>query len=157
MRQEPNRSGNLTPDGIESANGTLVNRNSLEAKLGLEGFDVRTREEKVSRPQENRPEDGVESNYKAEDARDAAKNDLDFLSGLAMPLVTVFLWPPVFKAVWEWLTAYAQKTRDFSQLVLGLPRGFGKTTLIKLFILYCILFTKKKFILVINAREDLAV
>lgn len=87
---------------------------------------------------------------------DSARNSLDFLAALAMPTVFQYLYPPVFLAVWAWLTQYVVKVRDFSQLCLGLPRGFGKSTLMKVFILYCILFTKKKFILVIAARAELA-
>lgn len=92
----------------------------------------------------------------AQSVQDAARSSLDFLAALATPLVFVFCFPVILKGVWNWLCTYAQKSRDFSQLALGLPRGFGKTTLIKLFILYCILFTKKRFILIICARADLA-
>lgn len=92
----------------------------------------------------------------ADDIHHNAKNSLDFLAALAMPAIFQFFFPPVFLTVWEWLTGYVQKVRDFSQLCLGLPRGFGKSTLMKVFILYCILFTKKKFILIIAARAELA-
>jgi hypothetical protein len=88
---------------------------------------------------------------------EAAKRSLDFLASLAMPLIYQYCFPPVFLSVWEWLTTYAQKTRDFSQLALGLPRGFGKTAIIKLFVLYCILFTKKKFILILCENERKAI
>lgn len=80
---------------------------------------------------------------------DAAKGSLDFLAALAMPLVYRYAFPSVFLSVWNWLTEYVNKPRDFSQLALGLPRGFGKTMVIKLFVLYCILFTKKQFILIL--------
>jgi len=88
---------------------------------------------------------------------DAAKGALDFLAALAMPLVYKYAFPPVFLAVWQWLLEYISKPRDFSQLALGLPRGFGKTMLMKLFILYCILFTQRKFILVISENVAKAV
>lgn len=88
--------------------------------------------------------------------QEAAKSSLDFLASLAMPAVFVHMYPLVFLAVWMWLLEYTHKVRDFSQLALGLPRGFGKTTLIKIYILYCILFTKKKFILVISSTASLA-
>lgn len=88
---------------------------------------------------------------------DAAKGALDFLAALAMPLVYKYAFPPVFLAVWQWLLEYIAKPRDFSQLALGLPRGFGKTMLMKLFILYCILFTQRKFILVISENVAKAV
>lgn len=88
--------------------------------------------------------------------QDVAKNSLDFLASLAMPAVFSFLYPPLFQAIWKWLLDFTNRTRDFSQLALGLPRGFGKTTLIKIYILYCILFTNKKFILVISSTATLA-
>lgn len=79
----------------------------------------------------------------------AAKESLDFLAAMCMPLVFKYLFPKEFKAIWEWLCANVHKTRDFSQLALGIPRGFAKTTFIKIFIIYTILFTKKQFILII--------
>ena len=85
-----------------------------------------------------------------------ARNSLDFLAGLAAPLVFKFYFPPVFLSVWLWLLSFVNKIRSFPQLALGLPRGFGKTTVIKLFVLYCILFTNKKFILVISNTAKLA-
>lgn len=91
-----------------------------------------------------------------EELANAARSSLDFLAGLAMPLIYKYAFPPVFLAVWQWLTSYVQKTRDFSQLALGLPRGFGKTIVIKLFILWCILFTQKKFILILCETQSKA-
>lgn len=79
----------------------------------------------------------------------AAKDSLDFLAALAMPTVYQYAFPDTFISVWDWLCTNVHKVRDFSQLALGLPRGFGKTMVIKLFILYTILFTQKKFILVL--------
>ena len=87
----------------------------------------------------------------------AAKESLDFLAALAMPLVYQYAFPPVFLSVWQWLLEYISKPRTFPQLALGLPRGFGKTMLMKLFILFCILFTKRKFILVISENVAKAV
>jgi hypothetical protein len=84
---------------------------------------------------------------------DAAKNDLNFLSALAMPTVFEFDWSRIFVAIWLWLIQEITPKRYFPNLALGLPRGFGKTTLVKLFILYCILFTDRKFILVLSATE----
>lgn len=87
---------------------------------------------------------------------DLARDSLDMLAGLAAPTVFKYLFPPVFISVWLWLVNYVKKPRAFPQLALGLPRGFGKTTVVKLFILYCILFTNKKFILVISNTAKLA-
>ncbi len=97
-----------------------------------------------------------EQTFNTQEVHDAAKTSLDFLGALAAPMSFIFCFPPVFISVWIWLVSYIQKPRTFPQLALGLPRGFGKTTVIKLFVLYCILFTNKKFILVISSTSKLA-
>lgn len=112
--------------------------------------------EKLTEEQVPEEAPATEAAFSTVQAEEAARESLDFLAALAMPLVFKYLFPPVFKSVWIWLLSYVHKTRDFSQLALGLPRGFGKTMLIKVFILYCILFTKKKFILVICGTQTKA-
>jgi len=107
-------------------------------------------------PQEPEPEPIKEATFDTEQIRDAAKNSLDFLAAMAMPTVFKYFFPPVFQAIWNWLVSYVHRTRDFSQLAIGLPRGFGKTMLIKIFILYVILFTKKQFILIICGTQTKA-
>ena len=96
----------------------------------------------------------VSATFEAQEVTDLAKNSLDFLAALAMPAVYQYAFPPIFLSVWSWLTQYSHKIRDFSQLALGLPRGFGKTMLMKLFILYCILFTTRRFILVLCENQS---
>lgn len=91
----------------------------------------------------------TEGSFNATEVATMARESLDFLAALAMPTIFKYFFPPVFLSVWNWLLEYVHKTRDFSQLALGLPRGFGKTMVVKLFILYCILFTRKQFILVL--------
>jgi len=93
----------------------------------------------------------------SEEVRQLAKNDLDFLAALIMPTVFKYCFPAVFKeGVWPWLLSYVHQKRTFPQLALGLPRGFAKSTLMKIFLMYCILFTKRKFILIIAATGPLA-
>jgi hypothetical protein len=89
--------------------------------------------------------------FEAADLAEQAKNDLDTLTALAMPEVFEFGWPRILQGVWGWLRQEIEPKRYFPNMALGLPRGFGKTTLVKLFILYCILFTDRKFILVMSA------
>ena len=74
----------------------------------------------------------------SEEVDKAARFDLDFLAALIMPTIFEFCFPDVFKSAWAWLLDFASKPRTFPQLALGLPRGFGKTTLVKIFIIYCI-------------------
>ena len=88
--------------------------------------------------------------------QESARQSLDFLAALAMPDVYKYAFPMVFLGIWQWLSSYAHKVRDFSQLAIGLPRGFSKTTVLKLYILYCVLFTKKTFILYIGGTQSKA-
>lgn len=113
---------------------------SVEDKLGFTEPEEKQREISVS----------------TQEVSNAAKGDLDFLAALAMPEIFSYRFPPVFLSVWQWLLSYTVKVRDFSQLALGLPRGFGKTTLIKIYVLWCILFSNKRFILVISSTASLA-
>lgn len=92
----------------------------------------------------------------SEDIQKLAKQDLDFLAALIMPTIFTYCFPPVFKTVWNWLLSYVHQDRIFPQLALGLPRGFGKTTLIKIFIIFCVLFTNKRFILIVSSTAKLA-
>lgn len=87
--------------------------------------------------------------YNTEDVKKFCKESLDFLAAMAMPTVFKYFFCKTFQFVWAWLIENVNTVREFPQLALGLPRGFGKTMLMKIFILYCILFTKKKFILVV--------
>lgn len=123
---------------------------SLESKLGFTPQEIRG---ELPEPEEQTVQ---EASFNFDEVVKIAKESLDFLAGLAMPTVYKFAYPPVFLAVWAWLLSFSFKTRDFSQLALGLPRGFGKTTLIKLYVVFCILFTNKKFILVISSTATLA-
>ena len=124
------------------------NRESLLEKLG-------GTETPIESPIQDQPE-VAEIGASSDEIQNLAKNDLDFLAAISMPLIFSFCFPDTFKILWEWLLSWANKPRVFPQLALGLPRGFGKTTVIKLFILFCILFTKKKFILVICESSTLA-
>jgi hypothetical protein len=97
-----------------------------------------------------------EAVFNTDQVIELARTSLDFLAAMSMPTIFAFCFPPVFISIWLWLVSYVHKARDFSQLAIGLPRGFGKTSVIKLFILYCILFTKKQFILIINDTSSKA-
>jgi hypothetical protein len=113
-------------------------------KLGLSG----ELSENLGEPEQVPAEQFTEQTYNVQEVEELAKNSLDFLAALAMPGVFKYLYPPLFKAAWDWLLSFIHRERDFSQLALGLPRGFSKTTFVKIFCLYVILFTKRQFILI---------
>lgn len=91
----------------------------------------------------------TEESFVNEEAIELAKINLDFLAGIAMPEVFKYLFPPILHAVWHLILKYVYQYSSEPKIALGIPRGHGKTTLIKLFLLYCIIFTKRRFILVL--------
>ena len=104
-------------------------------------------QELESFPQQN---DG----YKYEEVYQLAKTDMDFFAGLALPEVYKYAFPDLYLQLWNLVTSTFYKKRDFSRYALGLPRGFAKTLVVKLLILYSILYTPKRFILVLCENEE---
>lgn len=92
-----------------------------------------------------------------QEAIEAAKKDLNFLAALVLGEHMLYLFPAMFLALWEFLKSKVHLIRDFPQLAIGIPRAFAKTTFVKIFIVFCVLFTTKKFILVISSNEDHAI
>ena len=85
---------------------------------------------------------------------EACRQDLNFLAPMAMPDTFEEDFPAVHLLIWQMLTAeLVKETRGFPKIALGIPRGHAKTTIVKLAILYAILFTKRKYILVISSIE----
>jgi hypothetical protein len=123
----------------------------IETQLGFEDFTIAPRA-----PAPLPEPEFQEGSFNTAEVEKLAKESLDFLAGLCLPTVFKYLFPAVFKAIWSWLLSYVHKVRDFSQLAIGLPRGFGKTMLIKIFIVYVILFTRKQFILIICGTQTKA-
>ena len=44
-----------------------------------------------------------EAAFSTQEVQELARNDLDFLAALVMPTIFRFCFPPVLKAVWQWL------------------------------------------------------
>lgn len=89
--------------------------------------------------------------------RELARQDVNFLAGLAMPTVFEYEFPHIHLSIWDLLLQEQAKLHRNPHIALGIPRGFGKTTLVKLFILNCILHTRVRFILVTCSTEQHAV
>jgi hypothetical protein len=90
----------------------------------------------------------------SEEAAELTRKDLNFLGMLADPEEFTMSFPPFYIALFGMLTACKEKLERFA---IGIPRGFAKTTFIKLLCLWYILFSRKQFILIVGASEDLAV
>lgn len=90
----------------------------------------------------------------SEEAAELTRKDLNFLGMLADPEEFTMAFPPFYITLFHMLTSFSQKLERFA---IGIPRGFAKTTFIKLLCLWYILFSRKQFILIVGASEDLAV
>ena len=135
--------------------------NKIEEKIELNSAPVETSLStyRSADSSDKLPEEDITSRllaYQKSDIIKLASNDMDVLAGLALAEVLTLLYPPVFKAIWQLITTSAAAVRDFTQLAIGLPRGFGKTTVIKLFILWLILFSTKKYILITASNQEKA-
>jgi hypothetical protein len=86
-----------------------------------------------------------------------AEKNLNFLAMLCLIEQMQYKFPELFLVMWELLKSKVHLIRDFSKIALGIPRGFAKTTFVKIWIVYCILYTKKSFICVISYGEDHAI
>jgi hypothetical protein len=91
-----------------------------------------------------------------EEAIGIAKADLNFFASLCIPDIYLFAFPAVFLAIWQMLTDDANKKQGQARLCIGLPRGFGKTILLKLYVVWLVLYTDRKFILVVCNTASLA-
>lgn len=94
--------------------------------------------------------------YHSDDIINLASHDIDMLAGLALPEILTLLFPPVFVAIWQLMTESALVKRKDTQLAIGLPRGLGKTTLLKLYMLWLVLYSSKRFILVTALNQGKA-
>lgn len=100
------------------------------------------------------PTQTAEVTAQTAEAAALSRQDLNFLGMLAAPEEFIFAFPKFYITLFFLLTAFKQKIERFA---IGIPRGFAKTTFIKLLCLWYILFSHKKFILIVGASEDLAV
>lgn len=79
--------------------------------------------------------------------------DLNFLSRFLLGSVFKYDWPPLIVAVWTLMTQSLASLQDYAgeaNLAIGIPRGFAKSTLMKIFCCYCMMFTRHTFILVVG-------
>ena len=86
-------------------------------------------------------------------AQEAARTDFNFLAALAMPGEFLFKFPAFFLALFHLLTSSAEKVQRYA---IGIPRGFAKTTFIKILCVWYVLFSQKHFILIVGSSEKKA-
>lgn len=98
------------------------------------------------------------ASYKREQVIELARVDLDFFALLTLGEVVTHKYPPVFLAVWQLLTTSTtlENLKKFLKICLGLPRGVGKTTLMKLIMAWCVIYSKLNFPLIVCSTATLA-
>lgn len=87
------------------------------------------------------------------DASEMAKKDFNFFAMLTSPESFIFSFPSFYLVIFQILTSFKNRIERFA---IGIPRGFAKTTFVKLLCLWYILFSDRKFILIVGAAEKLA-
>jgi hypothetical protein len=97
--------------------------------------------------------DTTEVSTSSTEAAELSRRDLNFLGMIVNPDEFVFSFPAFYIALFSMLTAFKSKIERFA---IGIPRGFAKTTFIKLLCVWYILFSDRKFILIVGAAEKLA-
>lgn len=96
-----------------------------------------------------------------EEAYKRAFADFQYFSRIAAPHIMLFDWPPEYIAIFTMLMK-AVIERDKAKIglvirfALGLPRGFAKTTFIKILVCWLVIYGAIDFILVVCATEPLA-
>jgi len=99
---------------------------------------------------------GEDVSVSRDEVEDRCKVDFNFLAALAMPEAFIYLWPMIYISCFQMMQDIMGRSRDFSKFALGFPRGFAKSTFVKIVVLWAILFTRKKFILILCATGTLA-
>lgn len=80
---------------------------------------------------------------------DACKNSLDFLASLILVEIYAYGYPGALKAVWQMICSASMEVLGKPKYALGIPRGFSKTILLKLYVVWLVLFSDRRFILVV--------
>lgn len=99
---------------------------------------------------------GEELAFDRNNVADLCEKDLNFFSGFCIPDIFKSLFPKLYLILWDLITQAVKQDKGLLKLALGLPRGFVKTTWLKLFTVFCILFTNRNFILIVCNTEGLA-
>lgn len=85
-----------------------------------------------------------------------ARSSLDFFAALILTEIYAYGYPPLFHAIWQLITTESLEKQGKPKYALGIPRGFSKTVVLKLYVVWLILFSDRRFILVVCNTAKLA-
>jgi hypothetical protein len=89
--------------------------------------------------------------HDAASIKELMQQDLNVFGSVVAPEQVIYTFPDFYAFLFLKIITALKGVRDFSKFAIGLPRGHAKTFVIKLILVYTILFTKKKYILIIAA------
>lgn len=101
-------------------------------------------------------ESTVEASVDREAIIAAMRTNLDVFAAMVMPEDYKFSYPTYYHALFAELVKIHDIPRNFAKYALGFPRGFAKTTWVKLYVCYLIIFSRKRFILITLATDRMA-
>lgn len=84
------------------------------------------------------------------------REDLDELAATLDPLTCVAAFPAIFVNIFALITAALLAASGVNRFAVCLPRGHGKTIVMKFMLYWAIMFSSKRFIVVICNTESLA-
>lgn len=105
------------------------------------------------------PEDDRDNHptyFKAEEIRASMKVDLNTFSSVVYPEGHLADYSPLHCNIWQKMTEAVLRGKGYERYAVALPRGHAKTQLLKLLIVYTILFADLGFIAVICNTATLA-
>lgn len=89
--------------------------------------------------------------------KDLAKQDLNLFSALVAHESMSLAFPGFYEWLWQQLTDILMRPgRNFDRYALGLPRGHAKSTIVKLLIVYAVVYSNRRYVLVIGANTKKA-
>lgn len=80
---------------------------------------------------------------------EACKTNLDFLASLILTDIYKYGYPPALQAMWQLVCNAALTATGKPKYALGIPRGFSKTIWLKLYVVWLVLFSDRRFILIV--------
>ena len=88
------------------------------------------------------------------DTATRVKEDFNFLAAITLAASYRFAFPAFYLVLFKLLTGFTQAVEKFA---IGIPRGFAKTTFIKILCVWYVLFSHKQFILIVSGSEKKAI
>ena len=84
---------------------------------------------------------------------EGCRTNLDFLASLVLTEIYSYGYPALFHGLWQLLCDAAGHVTGKPKYALGIPRGFAKTIFLKLYVVWLVLFSDRKFILIVCNTE----